>query len=50
MTAVKGSFVHAIHVGMLVAIGFMLLASMVSFLFGRSHVERADERVAVHAA
>jgi hypothetical protein len=50
VTAVKGSFVHAIHVGMLVAIGFMLLASVVSFLFVRSHVERADERVAVHAA
>ena len=49
VTAVKGSFVHAIHVGMLVAIGFMLLASVVSFLFVRSHVER-EEGVAVHAA
>ncbi|HEX9312224.1 MAG TPA: MFS transporter [Actinomycetota bacterium] len=47
--AVKSSFVHAIHIGMLVAIGFMLLASVVSFLFVRSHVER-EEAVAVHAA
>jgi EmrB/QacA subfamily drug resistance transporter len=47
--AVKSSFVHAIHIGMLVAIGFMLLASVVSFLFVRSHVER-EEPVAVHAA
>jgi EmrB/QacA subfamily drug resistance transporter len=36
--AVHGSFVHAIHVGMLVAIGFILLASLVSAVFVRSHV------------
>jgi MFS family permease len=36
--AVQHAFVHAIHVGMLVAIGFMLLASLVSVLFVRSHV------------
>jgi EmrB/QacA subfamily drug resistance transporter len=37
--AVQHSFVHAIHVGMLVAIAFMVLASLVSFLFVRSHVK-----------
>jgi energy-coupling factor transporter transmembrane protein EcfT len=36
--AVQHSFVHAIHVGLLVAIAFMLLASLVSVLFVRSHV------------
>jgi EmrB/QacA subfamily drug resistance transporter len=36
--AVQQSFVHAIHVGMLIAVGFMVLASVVSFLFVRSHV------------
>jgi EmrB/QacA subfamily drug resistance transporter len=36
--AVQQSFVHAIHVGMLIAIGFMVLAGVVSFLFVRSHV------------
>lgn len=38
LVAVKESFVHAIHVGMLVAVAFMVLASVVSFLFVRSHV------------
>jgi MFS family permease len=38
-TAVQSSFVHAIHIGILVAIGFMIVASIVSFLFVRSHVE-----------
>jgi EmrB/QacA subfamily drug resistance transporter len=49
--AVKSSFVHAIHVGMLVAIGFLLLASIVSFLFVRSHVgvTHDDEGMMVHA-
>jgi EmrB/QacA subfamily drug resistance transporter len=37
--AVQHAFVHSIHVGMLVAIVFMLLASVVSVLFVRSHVE-----------
>jgi EmrB/QacA subfamily drug resistance transporter len=36
--AVQHSFVHAIHVGLLVAIVFMVLASVVSVLFVRSHV------------
>jgi hypothetical protein len=38
LSSVQHSFVHAIHVGMLVAIAFMVLASVVSFLFVRSHV------------
>jgi hypothetical protein len=37
--SVQHAFVHAIHVGLLVAIAFLLLASVVSFLFVRSHVE-----------
>jgi EmrB/QacA subfamily drug resistance transporter len=36
--AVQTSFVHAIHVGILVSIGFLFLASVVSALFVRSHV------------
>jgi EmrB/QacA subfamily drug resistance transporter len=36
--AVHGGFVHAMHVGMLVAIGFMILAAVVSAVFVRSHV------------
>jgi hypothetical protein len=38
LAAVQHSFVHAIHVGMLVAVAFMLLASVVSAVFVRSHV------------
>jgi hypothetical protein len=37
--AVHGSFVHAMHVGMSVAVGFMVLAAIVSALFVRSHVD-----------
>ena len=48
--AVHRSFVHAMHVGQYLSIGFMLLASVVSVVFVRSHVEQdAGERVAVHA-
>ncbi|HEY7283248.1 MAG TPA: MFS transporter [Actinomycetota bacterium] len=36
--AVKDSFVHAMHVGLWIAVGFALLASIVSFVFVRSHV------------
>ncbi len=36
--AIKESFTHAMHVGILIAIGFALLASVVSFVFVRSHV------------
>ena len=39
LNSVHQGFVHAIHVGMFIAIGFMLLASLVSVLFVRSHVE-----------
>jgi hypothetical protein len=37
--AVQNAFVHAIHVGLLVAVAFLLLASVVSVVFVRSHVE-----------
>ncbi len=40
--AVHGSFVHAIHSALFVAIGFALLASALAVLFIRSHVSRAD--------
>jgi EmrB/QacA subfamily drug resistance transporter len=40
--AVQHSFVHSIHVGLLVAVAFLLLASLVSALFVRSHVEPAE--------
>jgi EmrB/QacA subfamily drug resistance transporter len=39
VAAVRDSFVHAMHVGMLVAIVFMLIAAAVSAVFVRSHVE-----------
>jgi EmrB/QacA subfamily drug resistance transporter len=37
--AVQHAFAHSIHVGLLVAVAFLLLASLVSALFVRSHVE-----------
>jgi EmrB/QacA subfamily drug resistance transporter len=40
--SVKESFVHAMHVGVLVAVGFALLASIVSAVFVRSHVGGGD--------
>jgi EmrB/QacA subfamily drug resistance transporter len=49
LDAVHRSFVHAIHVGMIVSVVFMVLASVISFLFVRSHVE-AGERVPEGAA
>jgi MFS family permease len=36
--AVHSSFVHAMHTGILVAVGVMLVAALVSALFVRSHV------------
>jgi EmrB/QacA subfamily drug resistance transporter len=36
--AVHGAFVHAIHVAMLVGVGFLILAAVVSAAFVRSHV------------
>jgi len=40
----QASFAHAIHVGLFIAIGFLVLASIVSFVFVRSHVEGGQER------
>jgi EmrB/QacA subfamily drug resistance transporter len=40
--AVKQSFVHAMHVGMLVAVCFMVLAAVISAIFVRSHVGSED--------
>src|SRR5438445_4578335 len=48
--AVQGSFVHAIHVGLFLAIGFLILASVVSFLFLRSHVGEERGELAGMAA
>jgi EmrB/QacA subfamily drug resistance transporter len=39
--AVHEAFVHAIHLGMAVGVGLLLLASLVSALFVRSHLETA---------
>jgi EmrB/QacA subfamily drug resistance transporter len=36
--AIKESFTHAMHIGLWVAVAFALLASVVSFVFVRSHV------------
>jgi hypothetical protein len=49
---VKESFVHAIHVGVLVAVAFMILASVVSVIFVRSHVapQRGPEGAEGHEA
>jgi EmrB/QacA subfamily drug resistance transporter len=41
--AVKRSFVHAMHVGMLVAVAFMVFAALTSAVFVRSHVGQHDE-------
>ncbi|HXJ65691.1 MAG TPA: MFS transporter [Actinomycetota bacterium] len=40
--AVKASFTHAMHVGLWVAVGFALLASVVSFVFVRTHVGQGE--------
>jgi len=45
--AVHSSFTHAMHVGLLIAIGFALLASVVSVVFVRSHVGDSEEGVAL---
>ena len=42
LASVHAGFGHAIHVGMFIAIAFMLLASVVSFVFVRSHVQRRE--------
>ena len=46
--AVHSSYVHAMHTGILVAVGFMLVAALVSALFVRSHVTEHGE-VSDHA-
>src|SRR6266511_2769188 len=46
--AVQNSFVHAIHVGLFVAIGFLILASIVSAVFVRSHVGNHDDEPAAY--
>lgn len=43
VSAAQDSFVEAIHSGLLVAVGFMLLAALVAAIFVRSHV--TDEQV-----
>jgi len=43
LAAMQQSFVHAIHVGMIVAISFMLLASVVSAVWVRGHVGEDSE-------
>jgi EmrB/QacA subfamily drug resistance transporter len=50
VTAVHDSFVHALHIGMLVAIAFALVASLVSFRYVRMHVEDREDEGAVAAA
>jgi EmrB/QacA subfamily drug resistance transporter len=41
--AIHESFVHAMHAGILIAIGFMVLAAIVSAVFVRSHVGLQSE-------
>jgi hypothetical protein len=41
--AVRESFVHALHVGLRFGVGSMLLASVLSVLFVRSHITRRHE-------
>jgi hypothetical protein len=50
VTSVHESFVHAIHVGMLVAIAFALFASLLSFRYVRTHVEDRKDEGAIAAA
>jgi hypothetical protein len=49
--AVYSAFVHAIHVGMVVGVVVILVASVVSAVFVRSHVAQSDlEERQAHAA
>jgi EmrB/QacA subfamily drug resistance transporter len=43
VNSVHAGFVHAMHMGMLVAVVFMILAAVVSALFVRSHVSSGGE-------
>jgi hypothetical protein len=49
--SIHQAFVHSMHIGMLVAIGFQVLAAFLGFAFVRSHVEREQpaDMAAVHA-
>jgi DHA2 family multidrug resistance protein-like MFS transporter len=47
--AIQSSFVHAIHVGTWVAIGVMVVASIISAVFVRSHVGNHDGETVAHA-
>jgi EmrB/QacA subfamily drug resistance transporter len=42
VSAAQDSFVEAIHSGLLVAVGFMLLAALVAAIFVRSHVKHDE--------
>jgi EmrB/QacA subfamily drug resistance transporter len=50
VNATHDSFVHAIHVGMLVAIAIALFASLVSFMYVRNRVQDEEAEGAVAAA
>jgi hypothetical protein len=47
--AVKEAFVHAIHIGFLVGVGFMLVASVVSWLFVQDHTRNEHQAAPVAA-
>ena len=47
--SVKEAFVHAIHIGFLVGVGFMLLASVVSWLFVQDHTRNEHQAAPVAA-
>jgi len=49
--SIRHAFVHSMHVGMVVAIGFQILAAFLGFAFVRSHVTSDDspEMTAAHA-
>jgi EmrB/QacA subfamily drug resistance transporter len=46
--AIKDSFTHAMHVGLWIAVAFALLASVVSFVFVRSHVGEGQGATSGH--
>jgi uncharacterized protein YhhL (DUF1145 family) len=48
-SSIANPFVHAMHVAIVVAVGFMVLAAAVSAIFVRSHVEREVQSAPVAA-
>ncbi len=46
--AVRVSFTHSIHIAFLVAVGFAVLASVVSAIFVRSHVGAGEDAAGGH--